>query len=344
MVTEPRPHHFHQSFLLLAALLGLRLLAGALFPLSISGDEAYYWDWGRHLAWGYYSKPPMIGWLMGLSEMLIGGQAGIRVMAAVLATVATTNLVLLARHLFDDRVALFTLGCIAVTPAFVPLSLLLTIDPPLAAFWSGTLLCGWLLLRPETTRQSDFSGPGRPHTCLWLLLLICLGGAHLTKQMGWLLPLLLLLAAFAIGTPRRRIGILALVGGLSYLALVPNLLWNAQHDWILFGHTASHLSSSAVPISRHLARFFEFLGSQMLLLSPALFILSLMACWRAIRNWKATPAGIRYLLVLAVPGLTVFLILALKQRVLPNWPLVFWLPMIPLAAAEGWHLWRAGSR
>ncbi len=30
--------------------------------LPVTGDEAYYLDWGRHLALGYYDQPPMIGW------------------------------------------------------------------------------------------------------------------------------------------------------------------------------------------------------------------------------------------------------------------------------------------
>ena len=33
---------------------------------QLAGDEVYYWDWGRRPDWGYYSKPPLIGWLMGL--------------------------------------------------------------------------------------------------------------------------------------------------------------------------------------------------------------------------------------------------------------------------------------
>ena len=46
-----------------AALFCFRLLM-LLLPLDLSGDEAYYWDWGRNLDWGYYSKPPGIAWLM----------------------------------------------------------------------------------------------------------------------------------------------------------------------------------------------------------------------------------------------------------------------------------------
>jgi len=40
----------------LATLAALRLIAGALLPLS--ADEAYYWLWSRHLAAGYFDHPP----------------------------------------------------------------------------------------------------------------------------------------------------------------------------------------------------------------------------------------------------------------------------------------------
>ena len=38
---------------------------------DLAGDEAYYWDWGRRPDWGYYSKPPMIGWMMGAIGWLL---------------------------------------------------------------------------------------------------------------------------------------------------------------------------------------------------------------------------------------------------------------------------------
>ena len=43
----------------------LRVVYLFIFPLGLVGDESYYWEWGRNLDWGYYSKPPLIGWLMG---------------------------------------------------------------------------------------------------------------------------------------------------------------------------------------------------------------------------------------------------------------------------------------
>jgi 4-amino-4-deoxy-L-arabinose transferase-like glycosyltransferase len=30
-------------------------------------DDAQYWFWGQSLAWGYYSKPPLIAWTLRAS-------------------------------------------------------------------------------------------------------------------------------------------------------------------------------------------------------------------------------------------------------------------------------------
>ena len=33
-------------------------------PLDLSPDEAHYWDWSRRLDWSYYSKGPLIAWII----------------------------------------------------------------------------------------------------------------------------------------------------------------------------------------------------------------------------------------------------------------------------------------
>ncbi|HHD78267.1 MAG TPA: hypothetical protein ENK98_01290, partial [Epsilonproteobacteria bacterium] len=35
-------------------------------------DEAYYWVWSQNFDWGYYSKPPMIAWVISLATGLAG--------------------------------------------------------------------------------------------------------------------------------------------------------------------------------------------------------------------------------------------------------------------------------
>src|SRR5438045_4592691 len=34
-------------------------------PLDLAADEAHYWDWSRHLDWSYYSKGPLVAWIIG---------------------------------------------------------------------------------------------------------------------------------------------------------------------------------------------------------------------------------------------------------------------------------------
>ncbi|MBI3410149.1 MAG: hypothetical protein HY040_17540 [Planctomycetes bacterium] len=41
-------------------------------PLDLAPDEAHYWDWSRHLDWSYYSKGPLVAYLIRLSCWLFG--------------------------------------------------------------------------------------------------------------------------------------------------------------------------------------------------------------------------------------------------------------------------------
>ena len=43
-----------------------------LFPIELSGDEAQYWDWSRHLQLSYHTKGPLIAWLIAGSTALLG--------------------------------------------------------------------------------------------------------------------------------------------------------------------------------------------------------------------------------------------------------------------------------
>ena len=41
-------------------------------PIDLSGDEAQYWDWSRHLDLSYYSKGPMVAYIIRASCALLG--------------------------------------------------------------------------------------------------------------------------------------------------------------------------------------------------------------------------------------------------------------------------------
>ena len=78
-----------------------------IFPLDLSGTEACHWDWGRRPDWCYFSHPPMIGWAMNVAEQWFGTtEAGIRLLSPILGTISLALMALLARQMFNEKVAL----------------------------------------------------------------------------------------------------------------------------------------------------------------------------------------------------------------------------------------------
>ena len=45
----------------------LRIYALYASPIELSVDEAQYWDWSHNIEFGYFTKPPMIAWVIALS-------------------------------------------------------------------------------------------------------------------------------------------------------------------------------------------------------------------------------------------------------------------------------------
>src|SRR3712207_2161463 len=41
-------------------------------PVDLSGDEAQYWDWSRQLEWSYYSKGPLVAYIIRASCWAFG--------------------------------------------------------------------------------------------------------------------------------------------------------------------------------------------------------------------------------------------------------------------------------
>ena len=307
---------------LVAAVIAIRALIAWLVPIDLAGDESYYWEWGRHVDVGFYSKPPLIGWLMaGLGILGVDTELGIRLTAVMFGSLTLVFLVLLARDIFGDgvaeRVALMT----ALVPIALPANLLLTIDAPLSSCWAGALLAAWKI---STAAKP---GLGRWH----LLLLGTLALGVLTKQIMLAFPALWI-GWLALSPARRQVLIrpatwVVLLGSL--LALLPPILWNANEGWVTFEHTASHFKSSEWDPLRAAGWLLSFAGSQAFLWGPVLSFAAIRLLVSSKRGNLTEEKG--FLLTFSLP-LALVLVLALRQNVLPNWPAVFWLGLLVVTA------------
>ncbi len=312
--------------------LGIIFLARLLFlrfsPLDLSGDEMYYWDWGRRLDVGYYSKPPLIAWLMRLAGELTGHTTfGIRLFALFLGTGTLYFLYRLASAVYHTKAGFYTVLASALSPGSCAANLMLTIDAPLLFFWSLALLSFWKVAQHKTAGRA------------WgYLLILALGLGGLTKQMMLVFYPLAIGYLYANQETRwlLRRPLFWLCALLALMFLVPTLIWNLQHDWITVQHTAGHFASPSFDPDQMIGRLVGFLATQAALLSPITFaLLSGVLATMLPRLRHARPSE-RFLWLFSAPGLLVILTLCFRQKINENWPAVFYLSAIPLLS--GWAL------
>lgn len=294
----------------------VRAAYAAVFPLDLAPDESYYWDWGRRLDLGYYSKPPMIGWLMGLAGW-IGNNSFVtlKLFPAAFTAAGLHCVFLLGRAMFGARAGFWSSLLLIATPGNVILGTFFTIDAPLFFFWSASLWFAW----------NWWSTPGSRG--FWTIaLIVSMGLGSLTKQIHWTFPLLFL--AFMIvsgfpGTGPSRLQFLAAVCG-SLLFLIPPALWNWQHDWITIRHTTEELQTPARDVRQILRNIGDFIGGQAALGGGITWLGLVGAAVFGLRRGRAADPRFRFLWCFFAPGLLAYTALSFLQRTEQNWPLVFY--------------------
>lgn len=312
---------------ILAVLLVVRVAYLAICPLELVPDEAYYWDWSRQLDWSYYSKPPMIAWLIACATS-IGGESefAIRLPATILGTAGLWLVYELGRSMYDHRIGLWTCLIVAASPGMTALCLLMTIDAPFLVMWTASLCCLWRMFESD---EPNFA---------WLLpAILSTGLGLLTKQSTiGLLPLATLFL-FTSRTLRPQLASPAIwlwaVGSLLFL--LPVLWWNNQHAWVTLEHTGQHFGSQPVSVLRHLTRSCEFVLSQFGILSPVVCWMMLAVIGVLSTAFSRLEKRERFLICFGAFPLAGVTLLSLFQKVQPNWAVALHLTGVVLLAAWG---------
>ncbi|MBE7217545.1 MAG: glycosyltransferase family 39 protein [Caulobacteraceae bacterium] len=300
-----------------AAATALRVAVLFLTPLELYPDEAQYWAWSRHLAFGYFSKPPMIAWLIAATTALGGdGEPWVRLSAPLLHGGAALLLAGAAGRLYDGRVAAWTAAIYTLMPGVQLSSGVIATDAPLLFFLSLALLAyaGWWR-RPGLAAAAGFGA--------------ALGLACLSKYAG--LYAVLGAAAHALVDRRAREGWrggrLALAAAALLAVWSPNLVWNALHHFQTVAHTAADADwrePGEAALGRG-DRGFDprgpggFVLGQFGVFGPVPFLALLAGvAWLVVRRRR--PAGAdRLLLCFTAPALLIVLGEAAAARANANW-------------------------
>ncbi|BCK75618.1 glycosyl/arabinosyl/mannosyl transferase [Acetobacter aceti NRIC 0242] len=323
-------------FISLGVLTVLRLILATCLP--VTPDEAYYWTWSHDLQASYLDHPPMVAWWIWIGTALFGDTGfGIR-FTAPLATALGTILTVLACR--DFQVALLRDRPLApvINPWIVGVLLnatlalgvgatVMTPDTPLLFFMALFLWASGRLVRTGDLR--------------WWLLLGVSAGLGFDSKYTMVLPVagLGLWCLLSLRRLKQLLTVWPWLGAVIGVCLTfPVVWWNATHGWASFirqGGRTGDWQPSRAP-----GYLGELIGGQIGLLTPGIFLLSVVALIAAFRRRSDVD---RLLLCLTCVPAAVFLQHALGDRVQANWPVLIYPALVCLIVMQGDRRWKIAA-
>jgi hypothetical protein len=311
---------------LLLALLLLTGFSAHLFylihncPIDLSGDEAQYWDWSRRLGLSYYSKGPLIAYIIRGSCALFGdNMPAVRLPALILSVGSSIITYLLTKRLFNsEKLALGAVLLNHLTPLLVAGSLLMTIDSPLFFCWGlATYLAAIAILE-----EKRWPWP-------WIGLIVGIGTLG---KYGMLLWLPILGAAMMFDESGRRIlrtPLPWIACAFALFCLTPAVLWNARHHWVTLRHVAEQTGATGGALSH--GNVLGMIGSQFGVIGPPLAIVIVAAVVDVFRHRRSDRAGV-FIATFGVGFWAFNFIASVFARVQTNWPAPAYFTLLILAA------------
>ncbi|MEM1431487.1 MAG: glycosyltransferase family 39 protein [Pseudomonadota bacterium] len=285
-----------------------RILMLAFDRTDLFVDEAQYWFWGQTLELGYYSKPPLIGWVIRASTEIGASDAvfWVRLPAPLFHVATALILGWIAAERYGRAAAIWVAALYITLPMVTVGSYMVSTDTIMFPFLALALGL-WL-------RNLDLGG----HVPLAFAAGLAAGIGFLAKYAAIYGPLCAALAALAMwqGRPGWRAAGAGLAGFV--LAVSPNLLWNALNGLTTVQHTLDNADWIRDPGSRagvNLTGLAEFFFAQFAVFGPVLFGALL---WLGLR--RGGQSGERQLLLwFSLPIVAIVCVQALLSEAYANW-------------------------
>jgi len=210
--TSPDERALRRTLLVLLAITVARLIWLRVGGLDLYPDEAQYWLWSRTLDWGYFSKPPLIAWVIRATTLLLGDdEAGIRIASPLFHFGTALVMFFTARRLYDARVGMWSAIAYATLPGVSASSLLISTDVPLLFCWAVALHAFVRAREPKSSRW-------------WIVVGLAAGFGLLAKyaMAYWLLSALLFL--LVVKDERRHLPRFLIATTIALVIYAPNFL------------------------------------------------------------------------------------------------------------------------
>lgn len=331
---EPARNWPRLAALMLLGVCALRLAINALGLIPVHFDEAQYWVYGEAFDFGYFSKPPLVGWLIRLSTDLFGDTLfGLRVFAPLSHLAVGALIYAVGARLYDARTGFWAAALYSAGPGVVVSAMLITTDPVMMIGWGAAMYAFLRAVEPAPKTRAK-PAPLPPRLGWWALAGLGLGLGMMAKYTAAaaVIGALGYLRFSAAQRPEGRRGpLLALAVALA--ALSPNLIWNAMNGFATIVHLGDNAEIGTSGPWLRPEKLAEFLGAQIGVIGPAAAIAGVVGMAAPIRraalrgDWR-----LQLLTWFAAPLLIVMSVQALRVGANANWAAPAWIAGCVVAA------------
>ncbi|MDC1280820.1 glycosyltransferase family 39 protein [bacterium] len=279
-----------------------RIIALTLSPIELSVDEAQYWHWSQDLQMGYFTKPPMIAWIIAFSTNIFGQEEwAVRICSPIMHFLISMSIWIGTHSIFGSKSAKIAALIWIFTPAASLGSFIISSDTPLLLFWTFALVTVLTLLKESNIILS---------ICLGLAI----GLAFLSKYAALYFIIFFFLWWIIYDRGKNfKPNNLILIFFTCLIIASANLYWNYANDFVTLNHTVSNADLSKIILNFN--NMIEFIASQLLVFGPVLMLLFLFLVFQSFYKNKS----LSLLAMLSLPIIILITIQSYLKIANANW-------------------------
>ena len=279
-----------------------RIIVLALSPIELSVDEAQYWHWSQNIQMGYYTKPPMIAWIIAFSTNIFGQEEwAVRICSPIMHFLISITIWIGTYSTFGSKSAKIAALIWIFTPAASFGSFIISSDTPLLLFWTFALVTVLILLKES-------------NIILSILLGLTVGLAFLSKYAALYFIIFFLLWWIIYDRGKNfKVNKLILILFTCIIVISGNLYWNYVNDFVTLNHTVSNADLSIITLNFN--NMIEFIASQLLVFGPILMLLFLFLVFQSFYKNKS----LSLLAMLSLPIIILITIQSYLKIANANW-------------------------
>ena len=247
-------------FLLIFIIFCIRIIGLYFSPLEVQGDEAQYWYWSTYFDWGYYSKPPLVAWIIGFFTSIFGNSIFILKLPSLLAHFLTSFVLFNLSKAFNRNTE-ESLWLSITYLLFFAVSLssnIISTDPFLLLFWSSSLLFFKICLNKKSIKNIIL-------TSIFVAL-----GFYAKYAMIYFFLSSVVLISFT-DNKKELVKSILIISFFVLIFISPHLYWVYSTNWVTFIHTGDNFNWNASLYN--FEQLINFIVSQFFISTPIILFI-----------------------------------------------------------------------